>query len=115
MNIYVGNVNHQSTEQDLTDLFAQYGTVKSVKSIKDNYTGKSRGFAFVEMEDGEGASSAITALNDKEFMGRRLVVNEARPKTQSSGGGGGSRGGYGGGSGGGGFNRDRDRDRNYNN
>jgi RNA recognition motif-containing protein len=106
MNIYVGNISHQSSEQDLSQLFSQHGNVKSVKIIKDNYTGQSRGFAFVEMEDNAAANQAIRSLNETEFMGRKLVVNEARPKT-SSGGGGNNRGG------GGGFNRDRNYNRNF--
>jgi cold-inducible RNA-binding protein len=82
MNIYVGNLSRQASEQDVTKLFTEYGEVKSVKVIKDNYTGQSRGFAFVEMDDA-AAQQAIDALNDTEFMQRPLVVNEARPKTNN--------------------------------
>ncbi|HXS36694.1 MAG TPA: RNA-binding protein [Flavipsychrobacter sp.] len=105
MNIYVGNISHQSSEQDLMQLFSQYGNVKSAKIIKDNYTGQSRGFAFVEMDDNGAATQAIKSLNETEFMGRNIIVNEARPKSPSSGGG--NRGG------GGGFNRDRNYNRNF--
>src|SRR6478672_5209564 len=99
MTIYVGNLAHKATDQDLTELFAQYGEVKSAKIINDNFTGQSRGFAFVDMDD-EAAQAAMSALNETEFMGRNIFVNEAKPKT--SGGGGGGRSGGGGGYGGGG-------------
>jgi RNA recognition motif-containing protein len=77
--IYVGNLPYRSTEDEVRELFAQYGEVKSVKLITDRETGRARGFGFVEMED-EGASSAIEALDGKEFEGRVLKVNEARPR-----------------------------------
>jgi RNA recognition motif-containing protein len=104
MTIYVGNLSHKASEQDVTELFAQYGEVKSAKIIQDNYTGQSRGFAFVEMDDA-AAQEAMSALNETEFMTRTIIVNEAKPKT--SGGGGGDRGGRsgGGGYGGGGGGR----------
>ena len=113
MNMYVGNLAHKASEQELTELFAQYGEVKSAKIINDKFTGQSRGFAFVEMDD-DAAQAAMAALNETEFLGRNIFVNEARPKTEGGGGGGRSGGGYGGGgrSGGGyggGGGRDRDR------
>jgi len=100
MNIYVGNLSFNSTEQDLEDLFSQYGTVSSVKIILDHETGKSRGFAFVEMESDEEGQEAIDNLNEFDFEGRALRVNEARPRNA---GGGGGRGGFGGGNRGGGY------------
>jgi RNA recognition motif-containing protein len=78
MNIYVGNLSRQASENDVRALFASFGEVKSVKIIKDNETGELRGFAFVEMMD--GGSEAINALNAKEFMNRRINVNEAKPR-----------------------------------
>ena len=76
--IYVGNINYQATEEDLKPVFAEYGEVISVKIINDRETGRSKGFGFVEMES--GADTAIEELDGKEFQGRRLRVNEARPK-----------------------------------
>ncbi len=78
--IYVGNINYNTTEDELTDLFKAYGEVKSVNIIVDRYSGQSKGFGFVEMEDGEAATAAISALNEQEFGGRRLRVNEAHDK-----------------------------------
>ncbi len=75
--IYVGNINYQATEEDLNNLFSQYGEVNSVKIIKDRETGRSKGFGFVEMEN---ADTAIENLNNQEFQGRNLRVNEARPR-----------------------------------
>ena len=96
--LYVGNLSYQATEADLRDLFAQAGSVASVKIITDAYTGQSRGFGFVEMTTDEDAAKAITALNGTSFMDRTITVNEARPKTERSGSGGRrDRGGYGGG------------------
>ena len=126
MNIYVGNLSWSMTDEDLTNLFTQYGTVTSGKILKDKMNGRSKGFGFVEMEDDEAAKTAIANLNETEVMGRKLIVNESQPrkegeyKKRPSGGGGyggnrggGSRGGYGGGSrggyggnNGGGYNRD---------
>ncbi|MDZ7761166.1 MAG: RNA-binding protein [Desulfovermiculus sp.] len=77
--MYVGNLPFSSTEDDLRDLFSQYGEVKSANIIYDRETGRSRGFGFVEMAE-EGADSAIEALNGNEFGGRTLRVNEARPR-----------------------------------
>jgi len=77
--IYVGNINYNATAEDLKPLFAQYGEVLSIKIINDRETGRSKGFGFVEMES--GAETAIEELNGKEFQGRRLRVNEAKPRT----------------------------------
>jgi RNA recognition motif-containing protein len=79
MNIYVGNISHSSTEDGLKQLFEQYGSVASVKIIKDKFTGSSRGFAFVEMPVADEAKQAIEGINGVEFDGRTLRINEARP------------------------------------
>ena len=97
-NLYVGNLPFQTTNADLEQLFGQYGQVAKAQIITDRETGRSRGFAFVEMSD--GAEAAIQALHDTEYQGRRLTVNEARPREERPRGGGGG-GGYGGGGGGG--------------
>ncbi|MFP4527832.1 MAG: RNA recognition motif domain-containing protein [Candidatus Kapaibacterium sp.] len=81
--IYVGNLLFQTTEDEVQDLFSQYGTVNSVKLISDRQTGRPRGFGFVEMDD-EDAQEAIEKLNGAEFGGRTLKVNEARERTQSA-------------------------------
>ena len=78
MNIYVGNLSWGMSDQDLENLFAEHGTVTSAKIITDRMTNRSRGFGFVEMSD--GAEAAIEALNETEIEGRKLVVNESRPK-----------------------------------
>jgi len=96
MNIYVGNLAYEITEEDLRKAFEAFGQVESVKIITDKYSGHSKGFGFVEMSDKAEAQSAIEGLNDKELKGRTLNVNEARPRSESRGG----RGGYGGGGGG---------------
>ncbi|MCG9911123.1 MAG: RNA-binding protein [Flavobacteriales bacterium] len=83
MTIYVGNISHKATEQDLAQLFSTYGEVSSAKIMIDKFTGKSRGFGFVEMED-SNAKAAIEALHEQEFMTRPLTVNEARPRTENS-------------------------------
>lgn len=135
MNIYVGNLSWTMTDEDLTNLFTQYGAVSSGKILKDKMNGRSKGFGFVEMEDDEAARNAIANLNETEVMGRKLIVNESQPRQEGEGGykkrpggggfgggggykkggsggyggGGGNRGGYGGGGrggSGGGFNRD---------
>jgi len=93
--LYVGNLPYETGENDLQDLFAQAGTVESVKVMRDMATGRARGFAFVEMSTDEEAAKAIAQLNDYQMGGRGLTVNEARPKPERSGGFGG--GGYGGG------------------
>jgi RNA recognition motif-containing protein len=111
--LYVGNLSFQTTSDELRDYFAQAGTVESASVVEDRMTGRSRGFGFVEMATPEDATSAIEQLNGKEFGGRNLTVNEARPRTDRGPGNYGNRGGYGGGGGGGygGGRRDRDRDR----
>ena len=80
MNLYVGNLSYDISESDLTRTFEEYGSVESVRLITDRDTGRPRGFGFVEMSDKASGMSAIEGLNDKEVSGRRLVVNEARPK-----------------------------------
>ena len=87
--IYVGNLPFSTTEDDLRNTFSQYGEVEDVKIITDRATGRSRGFAFVQMPDDGAADSAITALNGNEMDGRALTVNEARPRAGGGGGGGG--------------------------
>jgi RNA recognition motif-containing protein len=103
-NIYVGNLPYDTTGDDLVQLFQTYGTVTSGQVIIDKFSGRSRGFGFVEMANDEEAQAAIDALNGTPYGGRPLTVNEARPREErggSGGGGGGSRGGYGGAGGGG--------------
>ncbi len=105
--LYVGNLAFQTTSQELEQLFGQAGTVQSASVVEDRDTGRSRGFAFVEMSSQEEATSAIEQFNGKEVGGRALKVNEAKPRENRSGGGGGGRGyndnrgggGYGGGGG----------------
>ena len=101
MKLYVGNLAFQTSSEDLQQLFAQAGTVQSASVIEDRDTGRSRGFGFVEMASKEEGESAISQFNGKEFNGRNLTVNEARPREDrgNRGGGGGGRGGYGGGGG----------------
>ena len=133
MNIYVGNLSWSMTDDDLSNLFTQYGSVTSAKILKDKMNGRSKGFGFVEMEDEEAAKTAIANLNETEVQGRKLIVNESQPRQEGDrpkrsfgggggykksggggygGGGGRSGGGYGGGGGrssggnGGGYNRD---------
>ena len=101
--LYVGNLAFQTTGQDLQQLFAQAGTVESASVIEDRDTGRSKGFAFVEMSTEEEAAAAIEQFNGKEVGGRALKVNEARPRENSGGGGGRGFGGNRGG--GGGFGR----------
>jgi len=101
MKLYVGNLAFQTTSQDLQELFAQAGTVESASVVEDRETGRSRGFAFVEMSTKEEGAAAIDQFNGKEVGGRPLKVNEAKPRENRSGGGGG-RGGFGGNRGGGG-------------
>jgi cold-inducible RNA-binding protein len=94
--IYVGNLSHGASEDDLRNAFGEYGTVSNVTIIKDRETGRPRGFAFVEMSDSAAAATAIEQLNLKEIDGRAVTVNEARPKAdrppRRGGGGGGGRG-----------------------
>ena len=87
MNIYVGNLSFGTTEQSLRSVFEQYGTVDSVKLITDQNTGQPKGFGFVEMTNDEEARTACETLNQQEFDGRRLTVNEAKPQERSGGGG----------------------------
>jgi len=82
MQIYVGNISYSTTEESLGALFAQYGTVDSVKIITDRETGRAKGFGFITMEDDAQAKSAIEELNEKEFEGRTLRINEARPREE---------------------------------
>ena len=102
-NIFVGNLNFNTSEEDLRQLFEPYGQVDRVSIMTDRDTGRSRGFGFVEMANAEEGEKAIAALNGQEIGGRTLNINEARPKTERGGGGGGGggrdRGGYGGGRG----------------
>ncbi len=94
MKLYVGNLPYSMTEEELQSTFAEHGEVMSANVIQDRYTGRSRGFGFVEMEDGS-AKGAIEALNGQDLGGRSLVVNEARPRREGGGGGGGGgRGGF---------------------
>jgi hypothetical protein len=128
MNIYVGNLSWQMTDEDLRTLFEQYGSVTSAKIVKDKVSGRSKGFGFVEMPEDSEAQNALSSLYESEVMGRKIIVNEAQPKPQggpgggggggykkrSFGGGGGNSGGGGyrkSGGGGGGYNRDRGGDR----
>ncbi len=136
MNIYVGNLSWNLKDQDLSNLFATHGEVVSAKIVTDKFTGRSKGFGFVEMANDEQAQAAIAALNGSEVDGRNIVANESRPKPEGGSGGGsgfkkrsfggggggykggGSGGGYkgkSGGSGGGGYNRDRGGSGGYNN
>ncbi|MDQ7773426.1 MAG: RNA-binding protein [Elusimicrobiales bacterium] len=107
--IYVGGLPFSTTEDELNGLFASYGKVSSAKIITDKFSGQSRGFGFVEMEDDGEATAAMDKLNGSDFGGRKLTVNEARPMEPRSGGGkggfGGGRGGDRGGRGGGGFSK----------
>ena len=112
MNIYVGNLSFDESDESLETAFANHGEVQSARVITDRYSGRSRGFGFVEMPNQEEAEAAIAALNGVELNGRMLTVNESRPREGGReggrGGGGGGRGGgggggYGGGGGGGGY------------
>jgi RNA recognition motif-containing protein len=111
MNIYVGNLAKDVTDEELQNAFAEYGHIKSVKIIRDMFSGESKGFGFVEMPGVAEAQKAIDSMNTKDLKGKKIVVNEAKPKTDSNrrsgGGGGGYSGGNnrGGGSGGGGGRR----------
>jgi RNA recognition motif-containing protein len=98
MNIYVGNLSGNVSEDDLRQAFAAFGQVESVSIIKDKFSGESRGFGFVVMPSKEEAQAAIEGMNNKDINGKNVNVSEARPKvTKFGGGGGGSRGGSGGG------------------
>ena len=99
--LYVGGLPYSTTEQQLSELFSQQGSVTSAKVITDKFTGQSRGFGFVEMSTEEEAQKAISALNGTQLDGRTMTVNEAKPQEKRTGGG----GGFGGGGGGGGGDR----------
>ena len=99
MKLYVGNLSFDTSTQDLEQMFGELGTVESANLIEDRETGRSRGFAFVEMSSKEEGQKAIAELDGKEIDGRSLKVNEAKPRENNGGGGGGGRGGYGGGGG----------------
>ena len=105
--LFVGNLSFQATEDDLRELFAQAGTVESVRIVTDQFTGRPRGFGFVEMSTKEEAAKAVEMLNGRLFRDRNLVVDEARPQPQRGSGGprGGPGGSRGGGGGGGGWRR----------
>jgi cold-inducible RNA-binding protein len=110
--LFVGNLPFNTTTADLESLFGQAGAVSSVNIIMDKFTGRSRGFGFVEMSNDQEAQAAIERFNGHEMQGRALTVNEAKPQEPRSGGGrsfsgGGGRGGYRGGGGGGGGGRER--------
>lgn len=82
MKLYVGNLSYQATEQELKDLFSSYGEISSVNIVKDKFTGRAKGFAFVEMENDANAENAISSLNETEFKQRKLIVNEAKPRVE---------------------------------
>jgi len=112
LRIYVGNLSYETNEQELRDSFSTHGEIQEISVVRDRETGRSRGFAFVEMPTAAEAQAAISDLNGKEIGGRTLTVNEARARQDRSDrgagggyGGGGGRGGYGGGGGGGGGGR----------
>ena len=108
--LYVGNLTYRVSSSDLEQLFSQFGSVESAEVISDRDTGRSKGFGFVEMSSDNEARAAIDALNEQEHDGRRLTVNEARPREPRTGGGGGGGGGWRGGgndAGGGGGGRGR--------
>src|SRR3954449_4544605 len=114
--LFVGNLSYQTMENDLQDYFAQAGVVSSVNLMLDKFTGKSRGFAFIEFGSTDEANKAVEMFHDKEFQGRQLTVNIARPREErpqrsGGGGGGGWRGDRGGGGGGGGGDRGERRER----
>ena len=110
--LYVGNLSFRTTGEELREAFSAAGTVESATVIEDRESGRSRGFGFVEMATPEEAAAAIEQFNGKDFGGRNLTVNEAKPRAdRGAGGGGGGRGGYGGGGGRGGYGAGRDRDR----
>jgi RNA recognition motif-containing protein len=110
MNIYVANIPFKASEQEFRELFEEFGEVSSAKIIMDRETQRSRGFGFVEMADEAAAREAINKLNGSDFLGKTLVVNEAKPKTDGprGGGGGGYKSGGGGYGGGGGYNKRKD-------
>jgi RNA recognition motif-containing protein len=97
MNLYVGNLSYRLTEDELRQAFEEFGQVSSCTIIKDKVTGESKGFGFLEMAERSEAEAAINGLNGRDLKGRKLNVNEARPRTEGGGGGGGGRSGGGGG------------------
>ncbi len=99
MNIYVGNMSYDVTEDELRKLFDTYGEVDSVNIIKDKYSGQSKGFGFVEMSDDQKAMAAIEGLHETELKGRNINVNKAKPRTERRDNKGGGRSGFGGGGG----------------
>mgnify|MGYP003579647399 CR=1 FL=1 len=103
--LFVGNLSYKTTGEDLNQLFSQVGEVSSASIVMDRETGRSRGFGFVEMPNREQGEAAISSLNESEFQGRNITVNEARPKTE--GGGGGGRRNFGGGGNRGGYDNNR--------
>jgi RNA recognition motif-containing protein len=110
MSIYVGNLSYQVTQEDLSEVFAEYGTVKRVQLPTDRETGRMRGFGFVELDTEAEEQAAIDALDGAEWMGRDMKVNKAKPREERSGGGfkgGGGGNRRGGGGGGGGYSRGR--------
>jgi cold-inducible RNA-binding protein len=106
MRIYVGNLTYSVTDEDLREIFGEYGDLTTAEVIKDKFSGQSKGFGFVDMPDNSEAEAAIKELNDSMFKGRKLTVNEARPRSEQQR----PRGGSGGSGWGGGGGRDRDRD-----
>ena len=113
MNIYVGNLSYEVTEEELKQLFSEHGAVVSVNLIKDRDTGNSKGFGFVEMENADVAEKAIEELNESSLKGRNMRVNQARPRERRPMGGGGGGGNGGGGNGGGGNGGGGSRRRNW--
>lgn len=105
MNIFIGNLSKDVTEDDLQNLFSEYGTVRNVKVIKDLFSGESKGFGFLEMPGTAEAQKAMEELNTRELKGKKIAVNEARPRTEKRRHGGGGRGGNRGGNRGGGGRR----------
>jgi len=101
--LYVGNLGYEVTDNDLVKLFEAHGSVQSAQVVMDRAAGKSKGFGFVEMQTEQEAQAAIAALNGQESGGRRLTVNEAKPRTEGGRGGPGGRGGHGRGGSGGGY------------
>ncbi|EGV18358.1 RNA recognition motif domain-containing protein [Thiocapsa marina] len=89
MRIYVGNLTYSVTDDDLRDVFGQYGELAAAEVIKDKFSGQSKGFGFVDMPNNSEADAAIKALNETDFKGRKLTVNEARPRAERPRGGGG--------------------------
>jgi len=113
MNIFVGNLNYSITEDDMREIFEEYGELTSVKLITDKFTGRSKGFGFVEMADADEAKKAIEELNGAEVEGRSMVVNESIEKKRDNNRGGGFRGGNNRGGGGGYGRRDNNFRSNY--